>query len=198
RAWKSIVDEREEHNLDAFQYRVAQKHVSDSLKSIQLLIPQAYIWLLVPDQPDRRIQSDDILEMRLQPQTDQGEGLLATVASNVLINADELLTTMAGSILKLHYMDEIPLWRGNHVSIKELKDDFARYVYLPRLKNSNVLLDAIRNGLQSTMWQQETFAYADGWDERMQRYVNLQAGTNGVIIDTGLLVKSEIALAQME
>src|SRR5262249_1034651 len=88
RAWQSIVDEREELNLDAFQYRVAQKHVSDSLKSIHLLIPQAYIWLLVPDQPDRRVQSDDMLNMRLQPQPDQGEGLLAAVASSVLINAE--------------------------------------------------------------------------------------------------------------
>jgi predicted AAA+ superfamily ATPase len=198
RAWKSIVDEREEHNLDAFQYRVAQKHVNDSLKSIRLLIPQAYIWLLIPDQPDGRVQSDEMLDMRLQPQPDQGEGLLATVASSVLINAEELLTTMAGWILKQQYMDEIPLWRGNHVSLKELKDDFARYVYLPRLKNSTVLLDAIRNGLQSRTWQQETFAYADGWDERTQRYINLQAGTNVTLIDSGLLVKPEVALAQME
>jgi uncharacterized protein len=198
RAWKSIVEEHEELNLDAFQYRVAQKHVSDSLRSVQLLIPQAYIWLLVPDQPDRRIQSDDMKDVRLQPQPDQSEGLLAGVASSVLINAEELITTMAGEILKEQHMDEIPLWRGNHVSIKELKDDFARYVYLSRFKNSNVLLDAIHNGLQSTTWQRETFAYADGWDERTQRYINLQAGTQVAIIDSGLLVKPEVALAQME
>src|SRR5439155_14248730 len=126
---------------------------------------------------------------------DQDEGLLATIASSVLINAEDLLTTMAGWILKQQYMDDVPLWRGNHVSIKELKDDFARYVYLPRLKNSTVLLDAIRNGLQSPTWQRETFAYADGWDEGKQLYINLQAGTPVALIDSGLLVKPEVALA---
>jgi hypothetical protein len=27
----------------------------------------------------------------------------------------------------------VPLWRGDHVAIKQLVDDFARYPYLPRL-----------------------------------------------------------------
>ena len=34
--------------------------------------------------------------------------------------------------------------RGDHVTIKQLVDDFACYPYLPRLKDSSVLLGAIR------------------------------------------------------
>ncbi len=110
-----------------------------------------------------------------------------------------LVTQLAGVILR-HELDKTPLWRGNHVHIKELVENFAKYVYLPRLKHQDVLLNAIRDGLQSTKWAQETFAYAGGWDEDLQRYVNLQAGDAvNIIVDAhSFLVKPEIASAQME
>ena len=44
-------------------------------------------------------------------------------------------------------LDRIPLWRSDHVAVKQLAEDFARYVYLPRLKDSNVLVGAVRDGV---------------------------------------------------
>jgi hypothetical protein len=73
-------------------------------------------------------------------------------------------------------MDRIPLWRGNSVHIKELAENFARYVYLPRLKITDVLLAAIREGVQSMWWERETFAYADSYDVERNRYPGLKAG----------------------
>ena len=43
--------------------------------------------------------------------------------------------------------------------IKQLVDDFARYLYLPRLEEPAVLLGAIRDGLALLTWEQDTFAY---------------------------------------
>ena len=40
--------------------------------------------------------------------------------------------SLGATILRKH-MDEVPLWRGDHVPVKQLVDDFARYFYLPRL-----------------------------------------------------------------
>ena len=62
----------------------------------------------------------------------------------------------------------MPLWRGDHVAVKQLAEDFARYLYLPRLKNPEVLLDAIRDGLVLLTWQQDSFAFADSYDEKHQ------------------------------
>jgi hypothetical protein len=86
------------------------------------------------------------------------------------------------------------------VHIKELVENFAKYVYLPRMKHQDVLLNVIRDGLQSTKWVEETFAYASGWDEDRQRYLDLQAGhAVNIIVDAhSLLVKPKIALDQME
>ena len=95
--------------------------------------------------------------------------------------------------------DSIPLWRGNHVKIQELTENFAKYVYLPRLKNTEVLLSAMRDGLQSMVWSSETFAYADSWDEEGQRYRGLKAGqqVQVAVNAESLLVKPEIASAQL-
>ena len=119
-------------------------------------IPETFIWLLVSDQP-RPLQPDELQELKLQPQE-----ALAVNASRRLKTEDMLTTQYAGTNLR-RKLDEIPLWRGDHVSLKELADFFARYVYLPRLKNTDVLLGAISEGVQSPLWQQETFAYADSW-----------------------------------
>ena len=86
---------------------------------------------------------------------------MAVRASRKLRNDELLVTGFAATRLRLE-LDQIPLWRGNHVAIKQLVEDFARYVSLPRLKEPAVLLGAIRDGLGLLMWQQDAFAYADG------------------------------------
>ena len=49
-------------------------------------------------------------------------------------------------------------------------------MYLYRVKDSEVLLTAIRDGLGLLIWEQDAFAYADGWDEVGSRYRGLRAG----------------------
>ena len=39
------------------------------------------------------------------------------------------MTALGSTILRKH-LDEIPLWRGDAVEIRQLVDDFARYPYL--------------------------------------------------------------------
>ena len=73
-------------------------------------------------------------------------------------------------------LDRIPLWRGDDVAIKQLAEDFARYLYLPRLKNSQVLAAAVQDGLSLLLWQSESFAYADSFDEAAGRYRGLRCG----------------------
>ena len=70
----------------------------------------------------------------------------------------------------------MPLWRGNHVAVKRLAEDFARYVYLPRLKDSSVLVGAVLDGIGFLTWEEETFAYADSFDELTGRYRGLRGG----------------------
>jgi hypothetical protein len=98
-------------------------------------------------------------------------------------------------------LDRVPLWRGDHVSVKQLVEDFARYLYLPRLKDSSVLLNAIADGMTITTWVQDTFAFADVYDEVASRYKGLRGGKLVAVVDshsTALLVKPGVAQLQMD
>jgi hypothetical protein len=97
-------------------------------------------------------------------------------------------------------LDRVPLWRGNHVAIRQLVEDFGRYLYLPRIQTPDVLVDAIRSGLALLTWEHDAFAYADGYDEAAARYRGLRYSTSVGLAtdDAGLLVKPEAARKQIE
>jgi hypothetical protein len=121
-------------------------------------------------------------------------------ASKKLRNDELLVTALAGALLRRE-LDRVPLWRGNHVALKQLAEDFAQYPYLPRLQDPSVLVDACRNGLGLLTWAQETFAYADAWDETTGRYRGLRSGQSVPLTGgnpTGLLVRPDVARQQQE
>jgi len=97
-------------------------------------------------------------------------------------------------------LDRIPLWRGEHVGVKQLAEDFAKYLYLPRLKDSSVLTGAIASGVATLTWEHDTFAYAEGYDEAASRYRGLIAGQHCYVLTDGssVLVKPEAARRQLD
>jgi hypothetical protein len=194
-AWEAICADSIALNLDPFQNKQAQTQRDSAEETIRARIPETYIWLLVPEQTDARqpAQSTQLTETRLQPQ-----GALALNASRKLRNEDVLSTQYASTLLRRD-LDTIPLWWGEYVTIKALADFFATYPYLKRLKNTDVLLKAIEEGLSNPSWNIFTFAYADGYDDEHKRYLNLRAGQPiQVTADgPGVLVKPDIAMAQM-
>ena len=98
-----------------------------------------------------------------------GTDALAVRASKKQRSDELLLPSFAATRLKME-LDKVPLLRGDHVEVKQLAEDFARYVYLPRLKESSVLLNAISYGVSLLTWEQVAFAFADNFDASAGRY----------------------------
>jgi predicted AAA+ superfamily ATPase len=195
-AWKSIERDSESLNLDAFQRNQAKTKYEEADATVARRIPEAYMWLLVPGEKKAGENGPSRLEWtELKP---SGNEALSVNASKRLKNDGLLITKWAGAVLRLE-LDRVPLWRGPHVAVKQLAEDFARYLYLPRLRDSSVLADAISEGLGLISWSQDSFAYADGWDEQNQRYRGLQVGRQiRVNIEVGgLIVKPEVATPQL-
>ena len=193
-AWESILSEKDTLDLSPYQVRQAQNQLSSANDAVSARIPEAYQWLLVPTQPSPR-DAVEWQSFRLA-----GQEPLAVRASKKLRNDELLVTGMAPSRLRLE-LDQVPLWRGDHVAIKQLVEDFARYVYLPRLREPAVLVEAIRSGIALLMWPQDSFAYADSFDETTGRYRGLRCGQLVNISEdnlSGMLVKPEPALRQYE
>jgi len=192
-AWKSILAEKEALNLDPHQVRQAETQKQAAEGAVTARLPETYQWLLVPEQTNPQVP------IAWQGIRLSGSDALAVRASKRL-RSDELLVTSLGSTILRKHLDEVPLWRGDHVAVKQLVEDFARYLYLPRLAGPEVLVQAIRDGIALLTWQSDTFAYAESHDEGAGRYRGLRGGQVMSLSaeSAGLLVKPDLARRQMD
>ena len=193
-AWRSILTDKNELNLDPHQTKQAevQRQVADDTVTARL--PEAYQWLLTPEQATPQAP----LEWKAIRLT--GVGGLVERAAKRLRNDELLVMQLAGAILRMH-LDEVPLWRGDHVAVRQLVEDFASYSYLPRLASAEVLARAVEDGLASLTWEADSFALADGHDEAAGRYLGLRAGGRSASVlpeSKALLVKPEAARRQLD
>ena len=62
-----------------------------------------------------------------------------------LRSGELLIGSFAGS-LRRRELDRVPRWRGDHVTVKQVVDDFAWYLYPPRLQAHEVLHRAVADG----------------------------------------------------
>ena len=191
-AWQSILAETVALDLGPHQVRQAETQRQTAESTVAARLPETFQWLLVPEQGTPQAP------ITWQPTRLSGGDALAVRASKKLRSDESLVTSLASTILR-KYLDDVPLWRGDHVAVKQLVDDFARYLYLPRLAGTEVLMQAIRDGLALLTWQRETFAYAEGYDEAAERYQGLRVGHVSLSAESaGLLVKPDLAWRQME
>ena len=192
-AWQSILDDRERLDLPPHQVRQAETRKQESDNAVRGRIGETYQWLLVPKQST---PTDDVKweAIRLS-----GQGALADRASRRMGNDELLVTRFAGTRLRME-LDKIPLWRGDHVAIKQLIEDFYRYTYLPRLQEPAVLLNAVSGGIALLTWEQDAFAYAESYDDAAGRYRGLQTMVGISLSDTdqGLVVRPDVARRQMD
>ena len=193
-AWESILGEREPLDLSPYQVKQAEIQKEAASSAVTARLPEAYQWLLVPGQsrPDAPIEW---LAMRLS-----GQDSLAARASKKLKGDELLVTGFAATRLRME-LDRVPLWRGEHVPIKQIVEDFARYLYLPRASDPTVLLKSISDGVALLTWEHDAFAYADSFDDEAKRYRGLRGGQLVSLPGAdapGLLVKPDVARQQLD
>ena len=172
----------------------AETQKSGAQSAVAARLPEAYQWLLVPTQKDASSP------LHWEAIRLSGTDALALRASKKLKSDDHLITTFAASSLRLE-LDRVPLWRRDSAPVRQLVDDFARYLYLPRLAGPDVLLEAIRGGVALLTGEQDGFAYAESYDEGSQRYRGLRAAQLLSLPDTdapGIVVKLDVARKQLD
>ena len=104
-------------------------------------------------------------------------GGLAERASRRLRNDEMLVSTLGATILRKH-LDDVPLWRGDHVEVRQLVQDFGQFLYLPRLAGPDVLMRAIQDGVGLITWKLDSFAFAESYDDVEKRYRGLRTAEN--------------------
>ncbi len=193
-AWESILSEREALDLSLHQVRQAETQCQAAAETVSSRLPETYQWLLVP------VQADPAASIKWEAARLGSQEALAPRAARRLKSEEYLLSGLAGTRLRLE-LDRVPLWRGDHVEVRQLVEDFARYMYLPRLQEPSVLLRGVEDGVRLLTWEREAFAYADSVDDDAERYRGLRGGEVISLSDAstpGVLVAAATARQQMD
>ncbi len=193
-AWESILAEREQLDLSPHQVKQAETQRDAASSAVSARVPETYQWLLVP------VQENPQASVEWQAMRLSGQDALAVRASKKLRSDELLVTGFAATRLRME-LDRVPLWRGDHVSVKQVVEDFAKYLYLPRVSEPHVLLNAIGDGIALLTWEQDAFAFADSYDDEAGRYRGLRGGQVATLPDAdapGLLVKPDVARKQLD
>lgn len=188
-AWQSIVDDKDALNLDAHQTRQANESLSNATKLVDIRLNDTYSWLLVPTQ-----DGEEQIQIEAKRIT-KGDGNLIIRASKQARSEELLITKWSPALLK-NELDK-RLWSNKtHVGLKQLWQYFASYPYLPRLKDSSVLIECIKEGIRS----RDYFGYASSVSES-GKFLGLEFGNPGarVLIDNlSVMVERDHALKQIQ
>ena len=181
-AWDSIVQDREQLNLDPYHQRQAEASRQQAEDRMNEALLHTYCWLLAPFQE---------LNSRgeLQPVMWE-EGHIERTGQRFIENLERTATELEMVVPRwspVHLKNILTRFYFNggtsDVSTKRLWEDFGRFSYLPRLKNREVLVATIEDGIQQT----EYFGLATGKDG--DRYTGLVFGKPGrAYLDDGELL----------
>jgi hypothetical protein len=194
-AWRTIDDQAEERNLDAHQRKQASTKRTQVDEAVRLRIAETYHWVLVPSQPDPANPTIMWDAVKVD-----GQAPLAVRVSRKLGNEGMLQTQFAPVLLRMQLDGPLArLWEDGHVRVADVWDCFAKYVYLPRLRDQQVLISAVEDGPASTVWQSEGFAVAVEEDSKSSRYLGLETGGRAARVSlSSLIVQPGLAIGQLE
>lgn len=188
-AWDSIVQDADALNLDANQKREANEGKNQCNETVGMRLNDAYRWLLVPTQEDTDPVEWEVVRIS------GAEENPVTKAVRKVQNDEQLITKWSPALLQMEldrwfWKEDVP-----HVSLKHVWECLATYLYMPRLRDSDVLLDTVREGLKTTEW----FGYADSVDDD-GKYKGLQFGkvsSSVYINEASVLIRLDAAAAQL-
>jgi hypothetical protein len=196
RAWSQIRDEMDSGtlNLDQAQMRQVRQSYDAAKREFEMMLVTAYTWLIVP----RAGADDDFhsVELSLSRLSVTGD-LVGRVIDRV--KRDEVVLTQLGAE-RLQIDLQRWIWKNSeYLNLQQVWSYFSQYLYLPKIKDAEVFLGAVRNAV--TQLAPGPFAFAAGYDEKEGRYLDLlidqsDRGTTPAMTREALLVRADVAAAQ--
>lgn len=189
-AWGSIVDDVDEGrlNIDLLQQKQAEKEKKTAEEVLPRAARECYKWLLCPVQ---NAPTDPKPTVEAFP-LGTGSGSVGTEMERIC-DENELVITAWSPIHLRDKLKEV-YWKDGKACIGAMAfwEDSLRYLYLPRLKNRDVLAEAIRKGTTS----KDFFGTAYG--QSGETYEGFQFGAAGVQFDDTLLLIHPTAAAEYQ
>ena len=158
-AWGEIVRDTERLNLTQSDSALAKAKLAEANETMKTRLKEAWCYLHYPAQESAQADVEWV-SGKIPAQ----DGLLAR-ASKKLVAEEGLLTELGPTRLDRDLQKYI--WNGKpHLSLKDLREYLNRYIYLPRLKNQEVLIKAVQAAVSRDACQARSPMPSDGTRSR--------------------------------
>lgn len=187
-AWNEIVRDTDRLNLTQSDSALARTKLSEANETVKTRLKEAWCYLHYPAQESAQADVEWV-SGKIPAQ----DGLLAR-ASKKLVGEEGLLTELGPTRLDRDLQKYI--WNGKpHLSLRDLREYLNRYIYLPRLKNQDVLIRSVQSAVSGML--PGPFAYAERWEESNDTYLGLAIdhASNAMIVIDGdsVIIKPDTA-----
>ena len=194
RAWNSILNDRDlQQNLTQAQAEDARQQAIRSLESLRHSIRGAWVHILYPAPPDDGDGASHgragyvVRSTRL---VNRGGSKSIPQAVWDKVGGDGTVIADMGPSNLLQSLE--PIWPEdqNHITVKNIRDWFASYVYLPRLRDEATLDGAIQRLVADLA---APYVYASSFDDQQSVYTGIADRDVGLLHDVGdgLLVRRD-------
>ncbi|MBS1963094.1 MAG: ATP-binding protein [Bdellovibrionales bacterium] len=192
-AWESINKDikDEKLNLDTHNRRQAKDAFEQSERVLLQSIRDSFKWILNPYEEPTSGRFN--LKWEAAQVSTGGSNFIGAI-ENKMREEEWIITEWS----PIHLTNILKQWYFKDgqadVVTKKVLNDFASYLYLPRLTSESVLKNAIAEGVIA----EDFFGFAQG--KSGDRYLGLKIGspTSVFIDDTSLLIEKSVALKQRE
>jgi len=188
-AWDSIVSDiaNDRLTLDNIQAKQAKNSLETAKSDFFRMIRECYRFLLCPVKPINNGRPSEHIHW---------ESVLLSAQASLDTELETQLKEnewMIGRWGQIHLKNLLEAWYFKNgvqeVSAKKVWQDMCQYIYLPKLKDDSVFIQAIERGIMT----EDFFGYAD--DHQDSKYVGFQFGSASSIdlSETGVLISQETA-----
>ncbi len=188
-AWEYILENRDSLNLDQHNIKVAESRVAQQKQTVKDSIREAYRWILVPT------QEPGASEIELESILMNGDGTLAERVTKKADAGEFVVRTFSPSLLRMQ-INRLNLWREKpYVPLDILVGYFSQYVYMPKVVQPKVIVDAVWHLDDALVIELDGFAYADSYEDG--RFSGLTIKAPAAVRQGGLLVDPVVAAQQI-
>ena len=192
-AWNSIMTGDDLHsalsNLTGARLDQTKENLESDEEAVTAALFKAYRWGLAPSQTDPQKNEYDFSVA----DTKSTDGRIVQHLREKFIDDDAIVTRIAPDIFAGKLQQYI--WSSDayqeHIGIERLWELMAQNVYMPRLRDRNVLATCIRDGIAAGTFGYAS-AYQDG-DYRNFRFEEQMGGLRIVEDSTAVLINPEMA-----
>ncbi|MDJ0835527.1 MAG: DUF499 domain-containing protein [Acidobacteriota bacterium] len=193
-AWQSIVSDLDQDklNLDRLQAKQAKQQMEAAEKNLHHMVRETFKWILCPASEVTRGKTTFYWEAAAISTSTSD---LTREIENRLHEEEWLITRWApihlrNLLYQWYFKDEVV-----DVGTKKVWEDCCSYLYLPRLQNGQVFLEAVERGVAT----KDYFGWAaDKLDDTYPDFLFGSRSESPTLDTASLLIKREKALAYKE